>query len=149
QVAFSPDGRRVLTWSGAGTTLRLWDAATGEPVTPSLAHPARLGGAAFSPDGRWLATTCADGSVWLWDVSPGDSEEREGTRGAAGTREAGDASLRAQEPRSAGTHEVGGWSVSDLLLQAQLQASRRIDATGGSVTLTAGELRRAWRSLRP
>jgi tetratricopeptide (TPR) repeat protein len=72
EIAFAPDGRRVLTWSGLSPDVRLWDAATGEPVAPSLNHADHVNAAAFSPDGRWLATGCRDGTVWLWDVSPSE-----------------------------------------------------------------------------
>ena len=36
-VAFSPDGRRLATGS-FDHTARVWDALTGEPVSPSLRH---------------------------------------------------------------------------------------------------------------
>ena len=36
-AAFDADGRRVLTWSEDGTA-RLWDAATGQALTPPLKH---------------------------------------------------------------------------------------------------------------
>ena len=39
-VAFSPDGKAVLTGS-EDKTARLWDAATGQPIGPTLTHQAR------------------------------------------------------------------------------------------------------------
>ncbi|MGH9312913.1 MAG: WD40 repeat domain-containing protein [Vicinamibacterales bacterium] len=50
-VAFSPDGRRLLTASDVGD-LRLWDTRTGEPLTPVLREQIPLHFAAFSPDGE-------------------------------------------------------------------------------------------------
>jgi WD40 repeat protein/tetratricopeptide (TPR) repeat protein len=119
-VCFSPDGRRVLTGGGPSPrvhegvdpTIRVWDAATGEPVTPPLQHGSSVFTASFSSEGRRVVTGCADGTVRVWDVS---SDER---------------------------------PLPDLLLRAQLQASRRIDRTGGAVTMTPDELRRAWQTLR-
>jgi WD40 repeat protein len=71
--AFSPDGRRVLTASGtlpAGLgEVRVWDAATGEPIAPLLEHGGRVR-AAFSPDGRHLITACAgDDTARVWDLT--------------------------------------------------------------------------------
>ena len=41
-------------------TARLWDAATGQPLTPPLAHSNWVTWVAFSPDGATLATACKD-----------------------------------------------------------------------------------------
>jgi WD40 repeat protein/tetratricopeptide (TPR) repeat protein/tRNA A-37 threonylcarbamoyl transferase component Bud32 len=35
------------------------------------AHPKPVSCADFSPDGRWVATACADGSVRIWEVATG------------------------------------------------------------------------------
>src|SRR5207253_11446110 len=69
----------------------LWDAATGQPVTPPLAHGAGVGSAAFSPDGGRSVTASGKvtrlfdgaaerlahgGAVWFAAFSPdGRSEE--------------------------------------------------------------------------
>ena len=49
-VAFSPDGRTVLTGNVAGA--QLWNAATGEPIGPPLQHEGTITVAAFSPNRR-------------------------------------------------------------------------------------------------
>src|SRR5262249_29796294 len=54
-VAFSPDGRRILTGS-ADQTARLWDAVTGRPLGKPLAHDGPVLAVAFSPDGRTILT---------------------------------------------------------------------------------------------
>jgi WD40 repeat protein/tRNA A-37 threonylcarbamoyl transferase component Bud32 len=59
-VAFSPDGRRLLSGSGdirwrRGQT-RLWDARTGKPLGPAAAHRYMVMSVAFSPDGSRFAT---------------------------------------------------------------------------------------------
>jgi WD40 repeat protein/tRNA A-37 threonylcarbamoyl transferase component Bud32 len=66
-VAFSPDGRRVLTAS-EDRTARLWDAASGQAVGIPLRHGQTVVRAAFSPDGRRVATASDDGTVRVWDV---------------------------------------------------------------------------------
>lgn len=66
-VAISPDGKRV---AAAGTGLRLWDAATGDPVgKPLLKHQQGIQSVAWSPDGRFVATGGYDGLLVLWDAN--------------------------------------------------------------------------------
>ncbi|MBI5693964.1 MAG: protein kinase [Verrucomicrobia bacterium] len=81
-VAFNPDGTRILVANWAGDA-QLFDAVSGEATSPRLAHSERPRGA-FSPDGKWLATTCGR-TISLWDghsgVLHGQIEETEGVRG--------------------------------------------------------------------
>jgi WD40 repeat protein/tRNA A-37 threonylcarbamoyl transferase component Bud32 len=69
-VAYSPDGRTIAI-AGDDNTLRLRDAATGEPVGEPFPHSAKVGAVAFSPDGRTLLTGCDDNIARLWDVATG------------------------------------------------------------------------------
>src|SRR5262249_40659255 len=54
-ACFSPDGRRIATASW-DQTARVWDAATGTPITPPLQHDRQVWQASFSPDGTILLT---------------------------------------------------------------------------------------------
>ena len=65
QVAFSPDGRWLMTHGGGGGN-RLWNTASGDPG-PELARAGNAS-AAFRPDSRRLATTDQDGWVRLWEI---------------------------------------------------------------------------------
>jgi WD40 repeat protein len=72
-VAFSPDGRAVVTTSGDGAA-RIWDWRSGRLLQKLQNHPSlRLGGnvgiesAAFSPDGRELAAAVLNQTVQIWD----------------------------------------------------------------------------------
>jgi WD40 repeat protein len=69
-VSISADGKRLLT-SGFDTTLRLWDAETGEELRVIEAHTAPILGAALSPDATRALSACIDNSVRLWDVASG------------------------------------------------------------------------------
>lgn len=69
-VAFSPDGKTILTGC-RDRMARLWDAATGQPIGPPMAHPflEHFGqlSVSFSPDGRFLLTTDS-GTARFWDA---------------------------------------------------------------------------------
>lgn len=76
-VAFSPDGKRVLTGS-AGTSedqgdrvVRMWDVATGEEIQQFGAYDKSISSVAFSPDGRHILTGLYQRGVSLRDVATG------------------------------------------------------------------------------
>jgi WD40 repeat protein len=68
-IAFSPDGRRVVR--SEGQTARVWDLEMGGPVGPPLAHRGVVTHAAFSADGRTLVTAAQDGTARAWDTQTG------------------------------------------------------------------------------
>jgi len=75
-VAFSPDGAVFTTGCQDGSaTVFFWDSATGQ-LRSKITHEqaSTVSSMAFSPDGRWLATTVFDsvgktGAVYLWDLT--------------------------------------------------------------------------------
>ena len=73
-VAFSPDGKTVLTGSDDNTA-RLWDAETGQflRVAP-FQHALRIRAVAISPDGQTVITGSADHTARLWDAATGEPQ---------------------------------------------------------------------------
>ncbi|KAF7967836.1 hypothetical protein HWV62_32906 [Athelia sp. TMB] len=70
-VAFSPDGRRVVSGSW-DETVRAWDAETGALIAaPFNGHTASVYSVAFSPDGQWIASGSRDNSVCVWNAETG------------------------------------------------------------------------------
>ncbi len=69
-LAFSPDGRRLVTGSLEGD-VDVWDARTGRQVDSLNGNLGQVLDLAFSPDGNRLATSSTDGIVRLWDARTG------------------------------------------------------------------------------
>ena len=70
-MAFSPDGTRIASGSD-DKTVRVWDAATGQPVgQPLTGHTDAVCSVAFSPDGTRIASGSDDKTVRVWDAATG------------------------------------------------------------------------------
>ncbi|KAH8674497.1 vegetative incompatibility protein HET-E-1 [Tricladium varicosporioides] len=74
-VAFSPDGRQVISGSDDGT-VRLWDATTGGVLQRFESHWIRVTSVAFSPDGKQVVSGSIDRTVRLWDATTGGALQR-------------------------------------------------------------------------
>lgn len=66
-VAYSPDGKRLVTASH-DRTLLLWDPVTARCLGPIGTQADAIYDVAFHPDGRRIATACWDGTFRIWDV---------------------------------------------------------------------------------
>jgi WD40 repeat protein len=70
-VAFSPDGKRLVTASQAhDQTARIWDVATGRCLQV-LVTATGIPTAEFSPDGKLVLTAGGAGGARIWDASDG------------------------------------------------------------------------------
>jgi serine/threonine protein kinase len=72
-VAFSPDGTTIATGSD-DTTLRLWDAATGQEKAKPFGHGGAVYAVAFAHSGKFLVTSSGDGTIRIWDVATGQEQ---------------------------------------------------------------------------
>jgi WD40 repeat protein len=81
QLAFSPDGRFLVTAASSGTPIQLWEVATGKEVR-SIGKPGpktrwdQRQPIAVSPDGKLLAAADEDDRVIVWELATGKEVRR-------------------------------------------------------------------------
>jgi WD40 repeat protein len=164
RAAFSPDGARVVTLTGMptdtavrrppGGEMRVWDAETGQPITPPRTAPDAFSEVNFSPDGRRVLLA-GRRSLQVWDtetalpVTPPLPLPPGPGNGAA--RWADDGRVLVKDGAT-----LAAWDVSadrrpadELRSWAQLLTGQRIDESGSLVPLTAAQLAAAWDAVRP
>jgi WD40 repeat protein len=95
QLAFSPDGKRLLAtakerpkdpaaqavWDRPYSAVTVWDAGTGRLLRACRGEKGFQWSMAVSPDGKTVAAQQDSGNVWIWDSTSGDLKRRlEGKR---------------------------------------------------------------------
>ncbi|KAL5364299.1 WD40-repeat-containing domain protein [Aspergillus floccosus] len=66
-VAFSPDGRRIVSGC-CSDTIKFWDAQTGSLLRTLEGHSYLVSSVAFSPDGQRIVSGSEDRTINLWDA---------------------------------------------------------------------------------
>jgi len=69
-VAWSPDGKRILSGSG-DNTLKVWDAETGQELLSLKGHTGHVRSVAWSPDGKRILSGSGDNTLKVWDADQG------------------------------------------------------------------------------
>ncbi|MEZ6030754.1 MAG: WD40 repeat domain-containing protein [Hyphomonadaceae bacterium] len=69
-VAYSPDGKRIVT-SSADMTASIWDTETGQRIKVLEGHRGRVNGALFAADSTRIATFSDDATARIWDAISG------------------------------------------------------------------------------
>jgi uncharacterized protein with WD repeat len=69
-VAYSPDGRRIVSAS-YDTTVKIWDAESGQLTRTLAGHSAGVSSVVYSPNGRRIASASWDKTVKIWDAESG------------------------------------------------------------------------------
>jgi hypothetical protein len=71
-VAFSPDGRRIVS-GGRSRYAKVWDVTSGQEVLTLEGLAAGISSVAFSPDGKRIVGGGMDRSLVVWDASTGQN----------------------------------------------------------------------------
>ncbi len=69
-VQFSPDGKKIITFSNDKTT-KIWDVATGSILADLVGHKDYVNSGQFSPDGKKVVTASNDSTAKIWDAATG------------------------------------------------------------------------------
>jgi WD40 repeat protein len=72
QLAFSRDGKRVVTASASDHAAVISDVVSGQEIAPLLGHTGVVYTAAFSADGKRVVTASADATARIWDADSGE-----------------------------------------------------------------------------
>ena len=69
-LAFSPDGRSLVSSSRSDKAVIVWDLSAGKPAGPAIAaHGGSTVALAISPDGKLMATGGGNQTVQLWNLA--------------------------------------------------------------------------------
>ena len=84
-IALVPGTKGSLLVSGdVAGTIKVWNATYSRLILEQRAHEKAITGLAVSPDGKTIATACADGTLRLWERASGKNQfDTQGVQGGA------------------------------------------------------------------
>src|SRR5262249_48850934 len=151
-AAVSPDGARVVVLT-EDNTARVWDTATGGPLTRPLQHEGAGWDAAFRPGGRRRPPAGEERTARVWEAHTGEAL----TPPLAHARVGQHARFGAGGNRAVVLHEggaVSAWDltpdarpVAELVALARVLAGAHINESQHKQALAPHPLRAAWESL--
>ncbi len=146
-VAVSADGRRVIS-GGQDGTVKVWDAAAGQPELTLTGHTRAVFGVAVSGDGKHIVSGSHDHTLKVWNADTGEEERTlvghtgtvlgvaisaDGTRVVSGGT---DWTVRLWDPASGQEQRtISGQSTAVLAVALSADGRRMAWATGWSVKL--------------
>ena len=73
-IDYAPDGKQIAV--GGNNGIWIHDVQTGEVLKLLTDYESAVWSVRYSPDGRTIASGCADSTVQLWDVETGELIDR-------------------------------------------------------------------------
>ncbi len=132
-VAFSPDGRRIVT-GAEDNTAKVWDAANGTNLLTLKGHAYWVMSAAYSPDGQRIVTGSYDLVAKVWEAATGREllTLRGHTRGALAVSFSpdgqriltGSADHTAKVWQAAGAGQIAAWQQEEQATDQHLAAGQ-------------------------
>jgi eukaryotic-like serine/threonine-protein kinase len=152
---FSPDSLLLATGC-EDHTARVWDAATGEPVTGWLPQDFEGRQVVFSPDNTRLVTRARRGMARLWSARTGEpltppiSYHRNTGDGCVCFSPDGRHLLVARGGNEGWLRDLkpDTMSIEELTLRAEVLSCTRFDSAAGPVPLDEAALNDAWNRLQ-
>lgn len=149
-LRYRPDGEALLI--SHHNVMRIYDRATGTPLTPPITHRQSVAQAKFSPDGRYLCSTDRTDRLYITDARTGHAI-------TTPLRHPGivlDASFTPDNRRIMTTCDddrIRFWDllpdlspVRALRVRAHLSSARSVDQTGTLSPLTLKTLQKSWQT---
>jgi len=131
-VQFSPDGQSMLTAAANGGDLRLWTIPRAGDQAMSIAVAGKLEDvhqATFSPDGLYIASGSASGSVRIWSVA--------GSKAAVQSLPVHDSHLSSVSITSEGTSLVSGSEDGLVCVWDAISGARKLSLQRPGLTASS------------